>query len=135
MITLKELVEWQKLIGATDLQIIREYFIQNDNEEDAIQMITDLSVSKIGKLRNQLNLIKTWAHILPSEYLYENYDLKTATLLHRLELAYLSYGEELSNRWLEIAKERIPEIKRPGVYFNPLIEYMEQKGIKFKDAE
>ena len=33
------------------------------------------------------------------------------------------------------AKENVPNIERPKVYFNPLVEYLEVNGILFKGAE
>lgn len=49
MITLKELMEIQKLKGeyeSTDIQIIQEFFELNNLEEDAIDLISQLTKSK-----------------------------------------------------------------------------------------
>ena len=49
-----------------------------------------------------------------------------------LELNFLMNGGELSGSHLKWAKENISKIKMPQVYFRPLIDWMEEKGIKFK---
>ena len=79
--------------------------------------------------------MEEWTSHLPSKYLYENYDLDTADRLHNLELDYLSHGCELSSCRLEWAKENIPNIKMPYFYFQPLVEYLDSKDIRFKGEE
>ena len=56
MITLKELMEIQKLKGeyeSTDIQIIQEFFELNNLEEDAIDLISQLTKSKINKIKKK----------------------------------------------------------------------------------
>lgn len=132
MITLEQLVKEQKWNGMSDIQIIKTFFEVNDMEEEGMEIIHELSKTKINKLKHERRVVREWTSYLPSKYLYENYDLDTADKLHALELDYLSNGCELSKNRLEWAKENIPNIKMPDVYFRPLIEWMEDKGIKFK---
>ena len=77
-------------------------------------------------------MVKEWTSYLPSKYLYENYDLEIADMLHTLELDYLSHGGELSKSRLEWARKNIPNIEFPEVYFMPLIEWLDNKDIRFK---
>ena len=135
MITLEKLVHEQKYNGMSDIGVIRTFFDLNDMEEEGIEMITELSKTKIEKLKRKERIVKDWTSYLPSKYLYENYDLETADHLHTLELDYLSHGGELSKNRLEWAKENIPNIERPQVYFNPLVEYLEINGVLFKGAK
>lgn len=132
MVTLKELVDNQKWNNATDIQIIKSFFTLNDMEEDAIDLISELTKSKISKMKNRYLMAETWICMLPSKYLYETYDIDTANHLHMLELNFLMNGGELSGSHLKWAKENISKIKMPQVYFRPLIDWMEEKGIKFK---
>lgn len=132
MITLKELVQEQSWNDATDLQIIKAYFELNDLEADGIDIISELTKAKINKIRNKYEIAETWVCMLPSKYLYENYSLDIADRLHRLELDYLMNGCELSDKQLKWAKENVPNIKMPKCYFNPLIVWLEEKGIEFK---
>lgn len=129
---LKEYVAWQKITGMSDMEIIMSYFIDNDMEEKAMEVSHNLAKARIEKLKNRESIIKTWAYTIPSDYLYEKYPVKTATMLHRIELDYIVNGEVTGVR-LEWAKENFPNIKMPFVYFQPCLEWLEERGIKFKD--
>ena len=135
MITLKELVEEQCWNDTSDIEVIKRFFILNDMEEQAIDLISALSKSKVRKLKRQNYLAAEWITILPSKYLYEKYDLDVADRLHMMELDYLMNGGELSEKKLEWAKENVSNIKEPETYFQPLIRYLEENGIKFKDRK
>ena len=133
MATLEQLVQKQKLFDMTDIQVIKMFFSINDLEEEGVELITELSKAKIEKLKHRKQMVEDWTSYLPSKYLYENYDLEMADKLHALELDFISHGCELSELRLEWARENVPNIIRPQAYFNPLIDYLEEKGIRFKD--
>lgn len=135
MATLEQLVKNQKYTGESDMQIIRAFFDENNLEEEGMDLITELSKIKIEKLKRKERMVKEWTSYLPSKYLYENYDLDIADKLHTLELDYLSNGGELSKGRLEWARENLPNIELPKCYFNPLIEWLDDKGIRFKDEK
>lgn len=135
MVTLEQLIKEQKWNGMTDIQIIKTFFDLNDNEEEGIDLINKLTKSKIGKLKRKEEMVKEWTSYLPSKYLYENYDLDTANRLHNLELDYLSNGGELSKNRFKWAKENIPNIARPEIYFNPLVEWLEVNDVFFKEVK
>lgn len=135
MITLEQLVEDQRWNNMTDIQIIKTFFTKNDMEEEGMELIHDLTISKINKLKHERHIVREWFNILPSKYLYENYDLDIADMLHSLELDYLAYGCKLSKASLKWAKENVPSIKMPKIYFRPLLEYLEEQGILFKGQE
>lgn len=135
MITLEQLVKNQKYTGVSDIQIIKTFFDLNDMEEEGMGIIHELSKTKINKLKRERRVVREWVSYLPSKYLYENYDLDIADKLHTLELDYISNGGELSKSRLEWAKENISNIERPECYFNPLIEWLDGKGVRFKDEK
>ena len=132
MVTLKQLVDEQKWNEMSDIQIIKKFFNLNNLEEAGMDLITELSKAKIEKLKRKEKMVKDWASYLPSKYLYENYDLDIADKLHTLELDYLSNGGKLSKKRLEWARENIPNIEIPSCYFNPLVEWLDNEGIRFK---
>lgn len=134
MVTLKELIDNQKWNNMTDIQIIKAFFEFNDLEENGIDIITDLTKSKITKVKNKYSMAESWIRMLPTKYLYEHYDLDTADNLHMLELDFLMNGGELSNSYFEWAKEYIPNIEAPKAYFNPLINWLKKKNIKFRET-
>ena len=129
---LRDYIELQKLTGMTDMQIIKAYFIDNDMEEEAMELSHNLAKSKIEKMKRQEGIVREWTSYLPSKYLYENYDLDIADRLHTLELDYLSNGCKLSGNRLKWAEENIPNIAPPEAYFQPLIEWLDDRGIRFK---
>lgn len=104
MITLKDLVTEQQISGRTDIEVIQNFFRLNDMEEDGIDLISELTKSKITKLKMKTYLAKEWICMLPSKYLYEKYPLDVADKLHLLELNYLVNGGELSEKLLQWAK-------------------------------
>ena len=132
MVTLEQLVKEQKWNGMSDIQVIKAFFDMNNMEEEGMDLITELSKTKVEKLKRKERMVKEWTSYLPSKYLYENYDLDIADKLHTLELDYLSHGGELSNSRLEWARENMPNIERPQTDFNPLVEWLDDKGIRFK---
>lgn len=129
---LKDYIAWQKVTGMSDMEIIMSYFIDNDMEEKAMEVSHNLAKARIEKLKERHGIAKTWAYTIPSDYLYEKYPVKTATALHRIELDFIINGEVTGAR-LEWAKENLPNIKMPLVYFQPCIEWLEKRGIKFKE--
>lgn len=135
MITLKELVQNQVWNDATDIQIIKSYFELNDLEAEGIGIISELTKSKINKIKNRYAVAETWVCMLPSKYLYETYSVDIADHLHKLELDYLMNGCELSDKQLKWAKENVPDIDLPECYFQPLVKWLEEKGISFKKGE
>ena len=133
MVTLKELVDLAPLTGNSDIEIIKSFFIQNDLEEKGMDLIHELTKSKIAKLNRKQYIAKEWIPYLTSDYLYENYDLETATWQHKLELNYLvNGGKGLDKNFLEWAKENVPHIEQPECYFFPFVDWLEERGIKFK---
>ena len=131
MITLKQLLEIQPLTGASDIEIIQEYLVKNDLEEEGMDLIHKLTKSKIEKMKRRQHMVKEWTPRLLSKYLYENYDLDTANMLHNLELDYLANGGKLSDSFLKWAKENVPNIIQPEVYFFPLVDWLAERNIKF----
>lgn len=135
MVTLKQLMEEQKFTGMNDIGVIKTFFDLNDMEEEGMELIYELTKTKVEKLKRRQRQVEEWTSHLPSKYLYENYDLDVADRLHNLELDYLSHGCELTSGRLEWAKENIPNIEKPYFYFQPLVEYLDSKDIRFKGEE
>lgn len=128
---LREYTDNQNFTGMNDMEIITSYFIDNDMEEEAMEITHKLAKSKIEKMNQRKRIIREWAYHIPSEYLYENYSVDIASMLHRIELDYIVNGEVTKDR-LKWAKENIPNIKIPNIYFMPCVDWLEKNGIKFK---
>ena len=130
--TLRELVDMQPYTGETDMEIILKFLKSNECEEEAATLVFSLLRSKIDRLDCERRSVREWVSYLPSKYLYETYDLEIADRLHTLELDYISNGSKLSKARLAWAKEYVPNIEMPKVYFQPLVEYLDGMGIRFK---
>ena len=98
MVTLSELVNEQKWNDISDIEVIKQFFVLNDMEEHAIDLISELSKSKVRKLKQKKYMAEEWVTILPSKYLYEKYDLDIADRMHMMELDFLMNGGELSKK-------------------------------------
>ena len=130
---LKDYIEYQKFFNISDIEIVTQFFIENDMEEEGMELSHKLAKSKIEKMKDRERVVKEWTYSIPSDYLYESYPVKIATMLHRVELDYIVNGEVTGVR-LEWAKENIPNIQMPYVYFQPCIEWLEKNGIKFMEV-
>ena len=51
MVTLEQLVKEQKLFDMTDIQVIKRFFDLNNMEEEGVDLIYELTQSKIEKLK------------------------------------------------------------------------------------
>lgn len=129
---LKDYIKFQKFTGMSDMEIIISYFIDNNIEEEAMELSHNLAKAKIEKMKDRMRSIREWTYHIPSEYLYQKYSIEVATRLHRIELDYIVNGEVTGSRF-EWAKENIPNIKLPEVYFFPCVDWLEEQGIKFKE--
>ena len=117
---LKDLIEGQKFSDISDIEIIKQFFVLNDMEEDGIGIINDLVESKVRKLRRKNYMAEEWVCMLPYKYLYKTYSLEIADKLHLLELDYLTYGGELSKKSFEMGKRKSSKCQRTGSIFQTI---------------
>ena len=138
--TLDQLVELNKILKLSDLELIKTWFVENNLEEEGIKLIAELSYSKAKKLETSLNSIRSWDLILQD--VWENqlasnkndYDKETADKLTTLERAGLLNVDLKSYSTLyEWAKENIPNINCPKTYYIPTFHYLAKYGIYFKN--
>lgn len=129
---LKDYIGLQKFTGMSDMEIITAYFIDNDIEEEAMEVSHKLAKVKIEKMKQREDIIRTWAYTIPSDYLYENYPVDIAGMLHRIELDYIVNGKVTGNR-LNWAKENFENIEMPSVYFQPCLGWLEKHDVRFKE--
>lgn len=130
MKTLKQLTDMQHLTGQTDMEIIYEWFVANNKEADGIAMISQLAQAQTKKLEERLNYARSWIPCVPApsvkdseakDYLYKI--IKFGILDCDLKDHYYVY---------EWAKEHIPKMETPSVFFMPTLGYLQKYGIEFK---
>lgn len=137
--TLSYLVERNKIVKLPDLELIKEWFIENNLEEEGIKLLADLSYSKITKLETSLNSIR-------------NYDLSLIDVRQNLKNEPEKYSEEVADKLTMLeragllnldlrqydflydwAKENIHKINAPKVYYIPTLHYLASYNIYFKN--
>ena len=129
--TLKELLV--KYEDTTDpvkeADIIEEWFVENDFEDLGLSMIARLSAKKIKKLQDKLSFAQSW---IPSKIdvncnkEFAN-DKLTADMLNRI-ITYCMLSMPLPDDIYEWAKENIPNINVPKVFFMPTVKYLKESG-------
>lgn len=135
--TLKELL---RQYGDTtdpvkEAKIIEEWFVENDFEDLGLSMISRLSANKIKKLQDKLSFAQCW---IPSRI-----DMKcnkefaddklTANMLNHI-ITYCMLSLSLPDDILKWAKENIPNINVPKLFFTPTLKYLKERyNIEFKD--
>ncbi len=118
-----------------EADIIKRWFVENDFEDVGLSMIPSLSAHKIKKLQDKLSFAQSW---LPSKIdvncneEFDN-DKLTADMLNN-NITYCMLSMPLPDDIVEWAKENIPNINVPRVFFMPTVKYLKDRyNIEFKD--
>lgn len=118
-----------------EAKIIEEWFTENDFEDMGLAMITRLSACKLAKVQKKLDFARSW---IPSQIdfnLNEEFanDKPTAYMLNQIT-TYCMLSMPLPDDVLEWAKENIPSINVPKLFFMPTVKYLKERyNIEFKD--
>ncbi len=121
------------MLGADDLQIIKQYFIVNNLEIEGISIIDDLIKSKAQKDEHKLSNMK-YAVLMPTPigYLTSKYAGSEVDLLNRITL-HAQINGKLPKKLLNEARKIIPKLMRPQCFYNDAIVMLGIEGINFKD--
>lgn len=135
--TLKELL--LKYGDTTDpvkeADIIEEWFVGNDFEDLGLSMISRLSIKKIQKLQDKLSFAQSWIPVKIDVSYNKEFanDKQTADMLNQI-ITYSMLSMPLPDDILKWAKENIPNINVPKLFFVPTIKYLKERyNIEFKD--
>lgn len=152
MKSLKELVENYNGFLA-DQEIIVRYFVDNDMEDQALELITKISKAKLQKISWRLGYAVSWGSIITMnlDYSQKSFGENTADML-TLQLWFIHHAEPkptgfdrveptINDKDLEFADgiqkilEKIPTIQFPkgGMFFKPCLDWLHNKGIYFKN--
>ena len=141
--TLKQLVDLQALTGEQDIDIIYNWFVKNDAEEIGIDLVTQLSKSKINKLQNVLDGARAWIPNMMRPYPKQPknarktryYDEETERRLTQL-VQYNILQMELPKTLLDWAREHIPQMEEPFCFYWLTTRWLkDQYGIEFKGRD
>ena len=135
MKTLQELLNAYKSFGMSDMEIIQNYFIQNDLESDALSMIPALAAAKSDKVQKKFDYARTWSlnFCHPCDNKGKRFDQNTEDKLERL-VTYHLFDIDIPEDMLKWAKETIPTMNMPSIFFVPAVEWLGKKyDIYFKN--
>lgn len=130
----------------TDEKIILKYFVDNELESEAIDIIKEVSKAKIQKLENQLEYSRSWANsIIANVENMKQYFGEHTTKLCQLQVWYVTNCESDGSvkksqldrtTYIKGIMEEIKDIKLPNsayFFFRPCLEWLHSQGIYFKN--
>ena len=130
MIPLKTIVE---MFGnsLSDIRLIQEWFTQNNQEAEGLKLVSELAQSQLNKVERKYDYARTWipvkvdmCDVCPDE----NVARKLDKIINCQIL-----GLELPDDLLKWAKETIPTMKMPSLFFIDTVKWLDERfGIKFK---
>lgn len=138
MKSLKELVSIQDMMGMSDIEVIYNWFVENEKELDGITLMEKLSRIKAEKLSNELGRIKgNLSMYSGTSTLYKAFGNKIGSRLNHIIILYI-LGFDIKKdypQYFEWLKETIPTLKCPAVFWRDFDDWLGSEGIYFKEYE
>lgn len=133
MIPLKTIVE---MFGnsLSDIRLIQEWFTQNNQEAAGLELVSKLAQSQLNKVERKYDYARTW---IPVKVDMRNVcqDKDVGEKLNKL-IDYQILGVPIPDNLLMWAKETIPAMKMPPLFFMDTAKWLDERfGIKFKGEE
>ena len=142
MNTLKELVERQSFTGEPDEKLIVDWYLANDMAEKGIELISQLATRKIKKQQETLN----WLHgdltmYAGNKNMIEVFGIENGCKMNEAIQFWIittrmgrSFEEDYPTivEWL---KKFVPTVKQPFIFWRAFGDWLEEKGIYFKDQK
>lgn len=133
MIPLKTIVE---MFGnsLSDIRLIQEWFTQNNQEAAGLELVSKLAQSQLNKVERKYDYARTW---IPVKVDMRNVcqDKDVGEKLNKL-IDYQILGVPIPDNLLMWAKETIPSMKMPPLFFMDTAKWLDERfGIKFKGEE
>ena len=117
-----------------DAHIIEHWFTDNGLEDVGLSMIPGLAKSKSDKIQKQLDYARTW---IPAMVDMRNlpefkHNQATAEILNSIQ-KYCMLSLDLPQSLVDWAKENIPKMKTPMLFFMPTVDYLKERyGVEFE---
>lgn len=132
MTTLKDLTE---MFGKTlsDMQIIKEWFTRNNQEAEGLKLVSELTQSQLNKVERKYDYARTWIPV-KVDMCDVCRDKDVARKLDKI-INYQILEIEIPDDLLKWAKETIPTMKMPSLFFIDTAKWLDERfGIKFKEG-
>lgn len=134
MVTLKEIVDkYGNFVSDEDKILL--YFTENNLESQALEMIPKLAKSQVEKINKKYNYVKVWLlnTAIPCDSKGNRFSQDIEDKF-RIIVNHHLLDEELPEKLIEWAKEEIPKMEMPRIFFVPAYEWLKEKyNIKFKN--
>jgi len=142
MKTLKELIDWQFITGKSDEEIIVQWLLENDMAEKGIEIISQLATAKIKKQQETL----TWLHgdltmVASDKHLIETFGVDDGCKMNeaiRFWIVTSRMGRNFEEDYpsiVEWLRKFVPTVKQPFIFWRDFLEWLNEKGIYFKDQK
>lgn len=90
MKSLKELVAYQNLSGKQDIEIIFDWFAENNMEIEGISLMEKLATNKANRLANEIDRIKSnMSMYAGTDILFREYKSEIASKLNHIIVLYI----------------------------------------------
>ena len=133
--SLKQLVDMQSFTNKSDIDIICDWFSINGLEVEGIEMISKIAKKKMEDDEWKLQKIRSNMSNTTGFY-YSQYPKEVATkfdfLTRAMQLGY-DLNETFYEDYIQWARETIPTLKKPTLFWRELLEFFHNKCIYFKD--
>lgn len=133
MVSLRTIVE---MFGdrLSDIRLIKEWFVQNNQEAEGLKLVSELAQSQLNKVERKYDYARTWIPV-KVDMCDVCRDKDVARKLDKIINCQI-LGLELPDDLLKWAKETIPTIKMPSLFFMDTAKWLDERfGIKFKGEE
>ena len=128
---LKDLIDLQPLTGEDDLAIIKRWFIENNLEQEGLSLIPALAKAQTEKIQRKYDYALSWTPSLIDMHTQVK-DNVIADKLNILQtLCTLSADLKNYKDIYEWAKEEIPKMEIPHIFFLPTVRWLQKYGIEF----
>lgn len=132
MKTLKQLMAEYPIL--TDIEIIKQYFIDNNMETQAIDLMRELSVERLRKVEHENAVIKGNVLMFIPTHQTTTWSKQLQSAVERATL-YTMIHEELPESLLQYLAQEIPKYELPKLFYLDLYTKLKEKGIYFKGDE
>ena len=107
MITLQEIIDKYKIFGLSDYEIIRQFFLDNHLEDQAISLIADLSAKRVKELNHSNSMLKEFTtyissvlmNKIPFEIKMKLYNMCSSLIWRDLEEKELNEAKEIFEKY------------------------------------
>lgn len=142
MKSLKELVFSQAFSGKSDAEIIAQWYVENDLALAGIEIISHLTKERIKSVEDSMaGLTGDLTMYAGCEYLIKTFGIEDGCKFDQaVKLWIITHRtggdfETLYPELFEWVKNFIPKQKQPLIFWRDFREWLNEKGIYFKDQE